>query len=802
MFRFLCSFGLLPALTVWSEVRGEEPRGSGPPLRRDDLGDLLPPHVVGRLGTVRFRRANGFGSRALSPDGKTLATCGSGGVHLWDTATGRLLRTVWEKEVLIWDIAFSPDGKYLAGTRQGLSQQRPHCILIKNLTKDTETIWDPGPSYRIGCPVRFSPDGTLLAWGDVSIVVRKVSDAKEGREFTAPGEWTGALFAFSHDSKLLAGTSGLGRGHMTSIWVWEVGTGKVLAQFPGPPDYVAGLVFSPDDKVLVSSGGDHKLRLWDVEKRKEIANFPDVLAYSLLFTPDGRTLVADSGRDVIRCWEWATRKELPPMRIGGGSQRPLAFTPDGKTLLTAAPEQSVRLWKFPSGEPALSLPGHTGTVLCLAFSGDGKTLASRGADGTFRLWDVAARKDIRQMELEVAHQGTGGDRPGQGLAFSLDGRTMVANAPIGLAEVLVWDVASGKIRFRLPRCHATGLAFSPDGLTLALNFGSKGIRLISAATGEDMHLLNLPVEVMGGCILFSPDGRILVSSGSGGKIRFWSLGTCRLLRDVEAGRSLGVEGLAYSPSGLVLASCPENLYYSRPKELKTEGESPIFLWDGVTGTRLGRLEGMGALSSIAFSPDGRTLVSGGYDRAVRLWDTWTGKQLGCLEGHTGGVTSVAFSPDGRTVASGSYDTTILLWDVSTFLPRSTAADPSPQQLEALWTDLSIYGSSAFRALVTLSGGGDKTVAFLKERLSPARPADPKQVRALLAKLDDDSFPERNEAARQLGEMGDLAESGLREALGDCPRISPRSPISPGRIDLLHLLRVLNFDSGQTRSAKA
>jgi WD40 repeat protein len=78
----------------------------------------------------------------------------------------------------------------------------------------------------------------------------------------------------------------------------------------------------------------------------------------------------------------------------------------------------------------------------------------------------------------------------------------------------------------------------------------------------------------------------------------------------------------------------------------------VRLWDAATGRALQTLEGHSSVVySVAFSPDGKQVVSSSYDNTVRLWDAATGRALQTLEGHSSGVSSVAFSPDGNLLST-------------------------------------------------------------------------------------------------------------------------------------------------------
>jgi WD40 repeat protein len=177
----------------------------------------------------------------------------------------------------------------------------------------------------------------------------------------------------------------------------------------------------------------------------------------------------------------------------------------------------------------------------------------------------------------------------------------------------------------------------------------------------------------------SPDGQFLACGGNYGTIQLWNLTTGKFLRTLEE-RSHSIDWYAYTYKGVdAVAFSPDGQILAGWKGIGRVGRSgTIQLWNLCTGELLHTLEGHSdRVVSVAFSPDGQILASGSLDKTIKLWSLTTGKLLCTLEGHLGNckrssdsynffnVNSVAISPDGRVLASGGGDKSIKLWNLST-----------------------------------------------------------------------------------------------------------------------------------------
>jgi WD40 repeat protein len=290
---------------------------------------------------------------AFSRDGSTIAASGYHEITFWKTADGALDRRLTGLAERVYDIAYSPDGKWMA-TASG----DPGVYGVAKLW-----LAEPGGG---GKPVR-----DLAETQDVIFAV-----------------------AFSPNSKKIA-TAGADR----TIRVFEVETGKLLSQIEDHADWIFGIAFSPDGKRLASASRDKTSKVFDLEKKESLVTFPAHAqpVYTVSFTPDGKNVATGGEDNRIRIWTPDNDgKSVREAGGFGGTVFKLAYSPDGKSLLAGSADKAVHVFDA-KGSSVRKLQGHTDWIYALAVSPDSKTVASGSWDGEVRLWNLADGKLLRTI---------------------------------------------------------------------------------------------------------------------------------------------------------------------------------------------------------------------------------------------------------------------------------------------------------------------------------------------------------------------------------------------------------------------
>ena len=643
-------------------------------LVRDDDGR----GHTGRVSSLAFspdgRTLVSSGCAKEQPGGEGTASCGQSEIRLWDVSNGGALSSrLPEQTTAVSTLAFSPNGRTLAlGGADG-----------------SLMLWDVPAGGPLGPPLAahtsavvslaFSRDGHTLASSGCTI------EPSNGAERSTMPEVGPKGPRGPEELEALAGGGGV--CEQNGVRLWDVANSRPFdQQITLPMAPVASLAFSPDREILATGGEDGSLTLWNVATGKPRGSPQQsqlrhrARVVSLAFSPDGRTLASGGEDKTMVQWNVEPFRPRDPMPlIPQASAAAVAISPDGRMLASAGckkidaalcDQRELALWDVSTRRRiGPSLSGHTAPIVSVAFGSlNGRTmLASATDDGKLILWDVTTRQP-----LDAASTAGNGDAA-RVVAYSPDGtrsasseRTRSASGDL-VDTVILWDVASRRPSGEPLGGHAgfvMSLAFSPDGSTLASGSRDKTMILWDVATGTQIGdpLAGHTAGVVS--LAFSPDGRTLASGNCAqeqsdeegirncgqGEIRLWHVATGTQIGDPLVGHRAPVVSLAFSPDGRTLASGGR--------------DSSLILWD-VAGSAKVTLSGQTAqVMSLAFNPDGRKVASGHYDGALILWDVATGRQIGDpLVGHAAPVVSLAFSRDGSTLASGSRDKTMILWDV-------------------------------------------------------------------------------------------------------------------------------------------
>jgi WD40 repeat protein len=736
----------------------------------------LPPGATARFGTIALR--SDYREIAFRSDGREFYTWKwYGFLRVHDAADGKAHRAFLLPDPTVGGVQFSANGRFLT---KGIDSA-PGCPDATALT-----IWETS-SGKLRRRIEAAHGDTFYPWDasmhDNRTVVTcelksgamRVWDVETGASRPLRESAKDVIrFAPSPDDKrLFVQTHG-------TIQCWDLtdGTERWRYAYAGNRQE---LTVAPDgSSVLIeeSKVGGSNLELLDAAtgKLRPASELPDHPSGRLTWGVDGRTLLLTHWQDkVLRVWDLEKGKELIRLPCDHWAT---AIAPDGKSVLGS--DGGLQKWDLKTGKPLYASVSDRGPALrveSLAFSSDARLLVSVDIHGSVWFWDVRTSRPIRAIR----------DTDCACLAITHDGNRLVMGTKAD--EILIRDLASGKVQRRLkpegisddflglfhPHICVTEsdtLILSRADHGLSVRAWSLGPGSITAAwdlkTGK--RLWRRSLEGTEGLTGLSADGRFGVA---------WDL----TVRETESGRLIGPlqrekpggqsanHRTEFSPDGSLIATRASHSYKEgRAQDWEACG---IEIWERATRRLVRRLPVTG---SYDFAQDGRRMAVWLEDE-FWIWDVMRGKELLHVKSPADlshwQAQGMAFAPTGRALAVSTEDGSILLFDVPAARPEGLPALRETQLREA-WDRLADEDpAKAYAVIAELADRSDQAITMMKDRLRPVPVTPVEQVRRLVADLDNEDFETRESAERRLAELGPGTWPTLREALTKEPSVEAR-----------------------------
>ncbi|NLF96574.1 MAG: hypothetical protein GX569_07535 [Candidatus Riflebacteria bacterium] len=635
--------------------------------RLDDYGIAVPAGAMRRLGNVFLKHGREINALLFVPDGRTIVSCGDDlAFSWWEVSSGREIRRVpaW---VRINQLALLPDDARFVAVESYRPIFQIRRISDGKLLQRLVVDGTPGAKKLFAC----SPD---LEWyattasGSV-IQIWNANTALPG-ERLADMKQPALFMAFSKDSKSLTALAGNGAYCRWSVPGWQVvATGSLQLAISSASNLYNGRLvtygsgrtmfwnfsdLTPDGKpfshgsdfMAVSADGEsvayrqgNELRVWKRGGMTDLlkANSGNSYATALALSGGGDLLAAGNYDGFINIW--SVDDDAGNLRLTESQEaiKALAFTRDGTSLLSVDSQGKLARWNLDNGQQLSAHYLASSPVLLKVLDDDRALLLCRGR---CIIWSLRSEKII--TETGEAHSA-GGYYTRSPVAVSLNGQVVALTAharveeggaaAIDVLQILDVETSSLLGSFPCPE-RLAGLALSPDGKSLAVTTAGKP----GSRDGEGQYLICYDVE----------SGNEKFSMPIPTKMSYTSVPS-------------------YTPRGFLIVS---------GGSYENVGNRSMIVKVASSGEKVGFYSCFGGFAGQEqMSPDGVTYVLSGWnDPSVVHLGAWNSWQTRDLKGHRGRVSSVAFSPGGRYLATGGQDSTILIWD----LHQAETALPEPQ----------------------------------------------------------------------------------------------------------------------------
>jgi len=492
--------------------------------------------------------------------------------------------------------------------------------------------------------------------------------------------------------------------------IWDTETKMRLKVIPVPAPDIKKIRLSPSGSYITYVSTSTGLNVIETATGKQVLQAPlDSALSNLTFDPtEARFAMATQSRLYL----YTVTGERLLKRNTWSMETQIAYSPDGTRLALGEHNRLVRILDASTFEQIDALYGHSDDVTALSFFPDGRRLASISIDGSVLLWNIETAR------AERAYIGfSRGVRP-RTLLLSTDGKTMAATHFGGIRIFALEQEARRLLKGHLR--YVYHVTFSPDGRLLASSGFNEKARLWNGVTGEP--LAEFKTHNPHRSFSFTPDGsRLLVSNM--GSLSFWDpvaglpvteartemdglsfdsyLDYFSIAADGAKMSPDAGERIVLSPDRTLLAVGTHSKTYGPASRELAPGSEEILIKDPATDRIIRRIGKFDCgVLSVAFSPDGAKLASGLKSGFIYIWNFATGEELALMKGHTSAVYSIDYSPDGTRIVTGGNDGMIILWDAETY-----------EQVLVLSGHTSYVHSVCFSPDGTLiaSGSGDGTV---------------------------------------------------------------------------------------------
>lgn len=613
----------------------------------------------------------------------------------------------------VWDVSFSHDGKYIVTSSEDKTikiWETATGKLIRSIEGHTST-----PYHAI-----FSSDGTyIISWSETDLIIWETKTWNIVLDYKIPYKFR--ILKICPYNKYFISSS-IDKG---IVEIRDIKTGKILYNLEGHIDRVQETSFSFDGKIFITkSDFDSIGKIWDTESWKLLDNFElNGFKYNLLSRFNSKCFLTIKS-DSINIRESLTG--ILKYTLQGYCQDSNSLSPDSKYIVTFNDSSGI-IWDIDTGILLHNLNRYPYRILSASFNPDGKYIITSSSDSTLNIWDALNGTHLYDLNGIYSHWIS----PNGKYIITLNYKGIIQSWETINGELinsLYPDEYYDYFNITDIDEYEYNIEYSPDGKYAILSINDKSFNkllclgLWEIGIGKKIQNFNGPINSIHSVSL-SPDGKFIISKNKDSSLEIWELSSGKPLFTINDS-NFYIKFYKFSSNGKYIITLNSN---NTLKVWETEKKGNIFqslelegnihsasfnsdcnfiivgssrgakIYEIISGRIIRTIEDSISIKSAAFSPNGKFILTSGLRSfSPKIWESTTGKHIRTLDNHSGLFKFTSFTPDGKYVISSLYDGTLKIWD--TYTGKEISSNFISGSFFLNWRYLVMRNSSSFEIL--------------------------------------------------------------------------------------------------------